>query len=74
MQKFIEYFKSVGVDANTTATILLSILTFSIGLLLSWIARQLKGIKEKNSYKKSLVLILKEFIKACEKQDKIVKE
>lgn len=72
MLKVIDYFKTLGVDSNTTATILITIFIFSFGLLLSWLARQLKNIKERNSYKKSLVLILEDFGKACEKQNKVV--
>lgn len=72
MRQIIEYFKGWGVDANTTATILLTLLTFSLGLLFTWIAGQLKALKEKRSYKKSLVYILKDFSKACVKQHKTV--
>jgi hypothetical protein len=72
MQKIIDYFKQYGVDANTTATILLTLLTFSLGLLLAWLAKRIKELKERQSYKKSLILILKDFSKSCDKQYKIV--
>lgn len=72
MQKVIDYFKSLGVDANTTATILITIFTFSVGLFATWFAGQIKVYKEKRSYKKSILLILKDFSKGCEKQTKVV--
>ncbi len=72
MQKIIEYFKNLGVDANTTATILITIFTFSVGLFATWLAGQIKSCKEKKSYKKSLLLILKDFSKTCENQMKVV--
>ncbi len=68
MQRIIDYFKNLGVDENTTATILITLFTFSAGLFISWVAKQLKNQKEKNSYKKSLLFILKDFKKDCEKQ------
>jgi len=72
MKEIIDYFKIIGVDANTTATIFITLFTFSIGLFLAWSAKQLKNIKEKKSYRKSLVLILTDFAKSCEKQNNVV--
>jgi hypothetical protein len=72
MKNTIEYFKTLGVDPNTTATIFITVLTFSLGYLISWIAIGIKKSKEKSSYKKSLLLILKDFSKACEKQESVV--
>jgi hypothetical protein len=72
MRQIIEYFKGWEVDANTTATILLTLLTFSLGLLFTWMAGQLKSLKEKRSYKRSLIYILKDFSKACTTQHKTV--
>lgn len=72
MQKVIDYFKGFGVDENTTATILITLFTFSIGLLATWVAGQIKSYKEKQSYKKSLLLILRDFSKTCDKQTKVV--
>lgn len=74
MQKVIDYFKEFGVDANTTATILITLFTFSIGLLATWVAGQIKSFKEKQSYKKSLLLILRDFSKTCDNQTKVVTE
>lgn len=72
MQEIIDYFKGFGVDANTTATILITLFTFSIGLLVTWIAGRIKSFKERQSYKKSLLLILQDFSKTCDKQTKVV--
>lgn len=72
MREIIEYFKSFGVDANTTATALLTIFIFTIGLIFTWLGRQFVSYKEKESYKKSFLLILKDFSKTCKKQTKVV--
>lgn len=72
MQKIIDYFKSFGVDANTTATIFITLFTFSVGLFATWLAGQIKEAKERKSYRKSLLLILRDFSKTCAKQAKVV--
>jgi hypothetical protein len=72
MNQIIEYFRSWGVDANTTVSVFITLLTFSLGLLLTWMAGQAKSLKEKRSYKKSLVYILRDFSKACTTQNNTV--
>ena len=53
-------------------TIFITLFTFSVGLFISWVAGQLKAFKEKKSYKKSVLLILNDFSKTCERQVKVV--
>src|SRR6266536_554571 len=73
MKKIIEYFTSWGIDKNTSATIVITIFIFTAGLFFAWLAGQIKKNKEKRSYRKSLLLILKHFSQDCEKQSKIVR-
>lgn len=72
MKRIIDYFKGFGVDENTTATIFITLFTFSVGLFATWLAGRIKEAKERKSYKKSLLLILKDFSKTCEKQAQVV--
>lgn len=72
MRQLFSYFKGLGVSENTIASITITLFTFSTGLFLSWLGKRIKNQKERKSYKKSLILILQDFSKACSKQDKVV--
>jgi len=74
MKRIIENLTSWGIDKNTSATIVITIFIFAAGLLFTWLAGQIKKYKEKRSYKKSLLLILKHFGQDCDKQSKVVRE
>jgi hypothetical protein len=72
MEELINYFEKFGVDANTTATAAITIFVFITGLAFTWAGRQFVTWKEKRSYQKSMILILKDFKKACDSQTKTV--
>lgn len=72
MRAIIEYFNGLGVDPNTSVTIVVSILTFSIGFVITWIAKEIAAFRERTSYSESMMLILRDFVKACELQHKAI--
>ena len=72
MQSITDFFRQFGVDANTTATLLISILTFALGFLITWFGGQIKKYFERKHYRASMLQILKDFSEACKKQNKVV--
>jgi hypothetical protein len=72
MKSIIDFFKSYGVEANYSVTFIVTIFVFFLGEIFKWAGRKIKEFKDKHSYKKSLLLILKDFSKACEKQQRPV--
>jgi hypothetical protein len=69
LKNLIDYLvQDLGVQPNVAVTIILSIFTFSLGFIITWIAAAIsKWIKRKN-YKKSLTIIIKHFLESCRKQ------
>lgn len=68
MQKIIEYFLQFGVDANTTATLVVTLFTFVTGFVITWIGYKVKECRDRVSYRSSYIILLKDLRKSCEKQ------
>ncbi len=74
MKYLINYFIEFGVDINTAATAIITLLIFISGLIVTWISKTLLELKEKRTYRKCMILILEDFVKSCEKQNRVVNE
>lgn len=72
MKFIIDYFKQFGVNPDTTATILLTLIIFIAGIISTWLAGKIKEGKDKKSYRKSIKAILIEFQKSCNRQNELV--
>ena len=57
-----------GIPRNTAATIMLTLFTFCLGYILTWGASYIVKLKKRWLYKKSLKIIIADFLKSCEKQ------
>ena len=69
LKKLIDYLvQDLGVQPNVAVTIILSLFTFTLGFIITWTAAGIsKWVKRKN-YKKSLKIVIKNFLKSCKKQ------
>lgn len=69
LKKLIEYLvQDLGVQPNVAVTIILSLFTFSLGFIITWTATAISKWVKRNNYKKSLKVIIKHFLKSCQKQ------
>lgn len=69
LKKLIDYLvQDLGIQPNVAATIILSLFTFVSGFIITWIAAGfIKWVKRKN-YKKSLKIIIRNFLESCKIQ------
>jgi hypothetical protein len=65
-QRIIEFLRD-KVDANTKATLFITILVFGLGLFFAWIGKQVKDYKNRQLYRSSIIHILKDFSISCKK-------
>ena len=72
MVKIIEFFKQYGVEANYTFTFLFTLFVFFLGVFSQGTARWLSAGRTRRLYRKSLIFILEDFSRACEKQSQTV--
>ena len=75
LKNLIDYLvQDLGVQPNVAVTIILSLFTFSLGFLITWTAAGIsKWIKRKN-YKKSLKIVIKNFLESCQKQHLLLED
>jgi hypothetical protein len=75
MKKIINFLiNEYGVDANTAATLTISIFIFLLGIIATLITNYIINQIKKNFYKRSLRLVIKNFFNSCKKQYKIHEE
>ena len=69
LKKVINYLvEDLNVDNNTAVTLTITLLTFTLGFLFTWIASFINRQIKKSSYRRSLKIIIKDFFKSCKKQ------
>jgi len=69
LKRIIEYLvNDLGITANVAVTIILSLLTFSFGFIITWIASAISKWKKRINYRKSLKILIRDFLASCEKQ------
>jgi len=72
IRSLFDILKHYGVDANTAATLFITLFVFIAGYIVTWMGSFIKELQEKKTYKKSLLFLLSDFSKACEKQHSII--
>ena len=71
LKAIIDYIvNNLGTDRNVAVTIIFSLLTVIVAQLFTWIAGLISKRKKRRGYKKSLRVIIRDFLKSCEKQYK----
>ena len=55
-----------GIDANTSATILITLIVFGIGVLATWISKRIKDSIDRVNYRKSLNHIIYNCALSCQ--------
>ncbi|WP_126247182.1 hypothetical protein [Chitinophaga rhizosphaerae] len=72
------FFKSMqdytGVDANTSYTIIITILIFGAGILTNWTINRINAWRVRKTYRQSVNLLLYNFAQECRKNYEVVKE
>jgi len=58
----------LGIPRTTAATVMLTLSTFCLGYLLTWGASYIVKLKKRRLYRKSLKIIITDFLNSCEKQ------
>jgi hypothetical protein len=69
LNQLIQFFqKDSGADANTAFTVIVTLFTFSVGLFTAWVAKTLSKLRKRVLYKKSLKMIINDFLNSCQNQ------
>src|SRR5205085_2526608 len=73
LKDLIEYLvHDLGVQPNVAVTIILSLVTFSLGFVITWTAAAVSKWTKRKNYKKSLKIVIKNFLEACQKQQQLL--
>jgi len=69
MKEFFQHLNHyTNVDANTLATIFITLIVFGLGVFFTWIGKKINKNSDRNKYRQSLNLLLNHFAEACKKQ------
>jgi hypothetical protein len=69
LKELISYLENdLNVQPDVAVTIVLSLFTFSLGYLITWSAAAVARIIKRKNYKKSLKVIIRNFLDSCQKQ------
>lgn len=69
LKRIIDYFvNDLGIPINVAATIILTLLTFSFGFIITWTAAAVSKWNKRRNYRKSLKIIIRDFLNSCKKQ------
>jgi hypothetical protein len=69
MKEIIQYIVvNFGVDSNTSSSIIITLFVFLLSQILIGLSKFVRRLREKNEYKKSMLFVIKDFARTCEKQ------
>ncbi len=75
LKKLIDYLvNDLGVERDTAVTVILTLLTFACGYLITGIIKFIARWKKQTNYKRTLKIIIEDFLSLCEKQSKVFEQ